>query len=201
MARRRWRRRPTDRTSRRHDRQRIARARLVTAIRVAAADDEAIVKPNGGGGRIRYRTAGGAGRLLTRALIALVIGGVMTLSGCGDENQPTAPEKSSAPTSTGGITTLPLQIERIDAADVPGPPRRLDIQVRGIIPDSCSTAREPQVSRSGSQISVQILIDRPTGLLCAQIISPYERTIPISPIDPGAYHISVNDQAIDVTVS
>jgi hypothetical protein len=42
--------------------------------------------------------------------------------------------------------------------------------VQGITPDACSTVCEPEVSRSGNTITIQIFGERPRDRACAQVV-------------------------------
>jgi hypothetical protein len=62
-----------------------------------------------------------------------------------------------------------------------------------IIPDSCTKAHEPEISRDGSTITITISGERPDGVACAQVISDYQKSIALGPLDPGSYTLQVNN--------
>lgn len=99
------------------------------------------------------------------------------------------------------MTTTPLQIQSVDVLVAESHPPQVSVKVSGIIPDSCTKAREPEISRDGSRFTITIIGERPTGLACAQVISAYERSIQLGTLDPGSYTVNVNSVSKNFTVS
>jgi hypothetical protein len=65
--------------------------------------------------------------------------------------------------------------------------------VHGIIPDACSSVREPDVTRRENTFTIKIIGERPRGRACAQVIRDYQRNIPLGVLPPGDYVLHVND--------
>ena len=88
----------------------------------------------------------------------------------------------------GNVNTqrFPLQIAQIQLRVMESSP------VQGIIPDACSTVREPEVSRSGNTISIQIFGERRRDRACAQVVRVYQQSIPLGALQPGDYVLHVN---------
>ncbi len=138
------------------------------------------------------------GRLRPTVILAWFTLFAMTLSlSCGNEG----PGGTGTPAGNGSMTTAPLQIHGVDVLIAESYPPRVSVKVNGIIPDSCTKAREPVVSRDGSTFTITIIGERPTGVACAQIISPYDQSIEIGTLDPGSYTVVVNGVRKNFSVS
>jgi len=99
------------------------------------------------------------------------------------------------------MSTVQLQIQKVDILVAESFPPQVTAHVTGIIPDSCTTAREPEISRDGSTITIKIIGERPDGVACAQIISSYEKSTALGPLDPGSYTLHVNNFTKEFQVS
>lgn len=108
---------------------------------------------------------------------------------CGDERA----NSTGTPAGNGSMTTAPIQIQNIDVLIAESYPPQVFVKVTGIIPDSCTKAREPEISHDGSTFTITIIGERPTGVACAQIVSTYEKSIRLGTLDPGSYTVVVND--------
>ncbi len=106
-----------------------------------------------------------------------------------------------SPTGDTTMITRPLQIEQIDVLVAESYPPQVSVTVAGVIPDSCTKPRDPQVSRDGSTFTITILGERPADMACAQVISTYQQTIPLGTVQPGNYQVIVNGVRKDFTVS
>jgi len=91
------------------------------------------------------------------------------------------------------MSTVQLQIQSVQVLIAESFPPQVTARVTGIIPDSCTTAREPEISREGTTITIKIIGDRPDGVACAQVISSYEKSIALGTLDPGSYTLRVNN--------
>ena len=99
---------------------------------------------------------------------------------------------TGSPTGDTMMSTLPLQIQTVEILSAESYPPQVSARVTAIIPDSCTKAREPVISRDGTTITIQIIGERPNGVACAQIISSYEKSISLGPLNPGSYTLHVN---------
>ncbi len=86
-----------------------------------------------------------------------------------------------------------IQITQIQVRLMESIPVQVMADVNGIIPDACSSALEPEVTRSGNTITVRIIGERPRDLACAQVIRDYTRNISLGTFEPGDYTLNVND--------
>lgn len=99
-----------------------------------------------------------------------------------------------------GTEVVRLPIEQIDVRIAESFPPQLFVEVSGYVPDSCTTPREPVVTHDGTTITVIIEADHKTGVMCAQIATPYHKNIALGGVQPGVYTVRVNDQTRTVDV-
>ncbi len=91
------------------------------------------------------------------------------------------------------VERYPIQIVQIQLRVMESFPVQGMADVRGIIPDACSSVREPEVTRSGYTFTIKIIGERPRDRACAQVIREYQRNIPLGALQPGDYVLHVND--------
>ena len=128
-------------------------------------------------------------RRLTAILIMLALIALTPAFACsGDDSGGTA-----SPTGDATMSTSPLQVQSVDILVAESFPPQVTARVTAVIPDSCTKAREPQISRDGATITIKIIGERPDGVACAQVISSYDKSIPLGPLDPGSYTLHVNN--------
>jgi len=137
-----------------------------------------------------------------RAIIPLIIAGLIVFAIiwliplATIHNQPSAIGASPASPSSVGSGATPvrnlLPIDSFDVLAMTTYPEQYVVRVQGYIPDSCAKAREPVVKRDGFQIAITIGMNRPSGVICAQVATPYKRSIQLGTLPPGSYQISVN---------
>lgn len=137
-----------------------------------------------------------------RAIIPLIIAGLIVFAIiwliplATIHNQPSAIGASPSSTSSTGSGVTPvanlLPIDSFDVLAMTTYPEQYVVTVHGYVPDSCAKAREPVVKRDGFQIAITIGMDRPSGVICAQVATPYNRNIQLGTLPPGSYQISVN---------
>jgi hypothetical protein len=130
-------------------------------------------------------------------LILLALFGLIAFVACGQED----PANSASPTGEPTMSTVKLQVQTVEVLIAESFPPQIFAHVTAIIPDSCTKAREPEINHDGSTITVTLTGERPDGVLCAQVISTYDKSIPLGTLDPGHYTLHVNDvtQGFDVS--
>src|SRR6185503_18518262 len=64
---------------------------------------------------------------------------------------------AASPTGDSTMSTSPLQIQKVDTIIATSNPPQVSAHVTGIIPDSCTKAHEPEISRDGSTITITII--------------------------------------------
>lgn len=145
-------------------------------------------------GVLRWALLGAVLVLMIGVAIAMLQRNDDTPNGNGNGTDAT-PEPGS------GFITSPLQIELVDVLILESYPQQYMVHVKGIIPDSCTTAREPEIQEDDQTITITILGEKPAGVACAQVISDYEQNIPLGTRDPGEYTVIVNGVTATFTAS
>lgn len=152
--------------------------------------------------------AGLAGLALTGLALVACGGAGTPASGAGTGGQaPGSPPSESAPASpdagtpaTGDMQTVRLQITHIDVLLAQSQPVQASLRAEGWLPDSCTEPRNPTVTRTGNDITVELPGERPVDRVCAQMVRPFEQTIPLGALPSGQYNLQVNDQQTTFTV-
>ena len=122
-------------------------------------------------------------------LALLAFFGLIAFIACGQED----PANLASPTGEPTMSTVRLQVQTVEVLIAESFPPQVSAHVTAIIPDSCTKAREPEISRDGSTITLTVIGERPDGVACAQVTSTYDKTIPLGTLDPGHYTLHIND--------
>ena len=74
--------------------------------------------------------------------------------------------------------------------------------VQGSFPDSCTSLGEVAQTVEGNTISVTLAGVQPEGMMCAQVLTPFEETIPldVSGLPAGEYMVDVNGTSATVVL-
>lgn len=125
---------------------------------------------------------------VTLALIAI---GVFVFLGVGDRrgNSPENEAKAQV------FVYRDADVEEVEVRT--GAPQQADVSVvaRGVFPDSCTNIDSVMQDRAGAAFFVTLLAARPEGVLCAQVIVPFERAIVLEDTrsaSSGDYTVDVN---------
>lgn len=116
----------------------------------------------------------------------------------------TAPSTPVAsPAASPGATPVgqsPMPITDVKVRILKTSPARAQAIVTGELRDSCSKPGAISQQRQGKTVTVTILETRPPNAMCAQVITPYNVTIPLDgDFPPGEYTLNVNDFAVTFT--
>jgi len=100
---------------------------------------------------------------------------------------------SSGDTSGIEVRMAPIQDVKVRIGE--SFPPLVIVNIRGGLPDGCSTFHKAEVSRSGSTIDIKVTIQRPRDAVCTQVYGTFERNVGLgSEFTPGViYTINVND--------
>jgi hypothetical protein len=109
---------------------------------------------------------------------------------------PTVPAQPTVePAPPAGEDGLAM-VERIDVLILESFPVQVHAVVTGSLPDPCTELGAPTQGRDGNAISVTIPTTRDPGVVCAQVITPFELTVPLEgEFPPGSYTVTVNGVA------
>jgi inhibitor of cysteine peptidase len=77
-------------------------------------------------------------------------------------------------------------------------PVQIQLIVKGNLPDSCTTLDQVNQSRNGDIFNVTITTKRPADAVCATVLTPYEKTIPLDVVGlkAGTYTANVNTATV-----
>jgi hypothetical protein len=105
---------------------------------------------------------------------------------------PPAPAPTVGPAAVEGLA----MVERIDVLILESFPVQVHAVVAGSLPDPCTELGAPTQGRDGNAISVTIPTTRDPEVVCAQVITPFEVTVPLAgEFPPGSYTVTVNGVA------
>ena len=68
-----------------------------------------------------------------------------------------------------------------------------ELVIRGAFNDGCTSLHSISDTLSGSTITVEVLVQRPTEMMCTQALVDFEETYPLTSVtQPGTYTVIVN---------
>jgi len=100
---------------------------------------------------------------------------------------------------TGGLAT----VEDFTVHEPPIDTGRVSITVRGTLPDPCTRIDRIDRDRSAARIEVQVRTRRESGDICAQVVTPFERTfqLDLAGTPPGLYTLTIHGITRPLSVS
>lgn len=89
------------------------------------------------------------------------------------------------------LDSVAVRLERpATAADMPV---RVEVLLKGILPDACSRLENATQVRRGHLIDVELTIRQPRGRACALVVRPFRFYLPLDgTYGPGSYTLKVN---------
>ncbi len=115
------------------------------------------------------------------------------------EPTPTSNRPNPEPTGTlgqGGVNNQPgsAMIDSVEVLILESLPVQVTVNVKGNMPDACTTVDEVTTNREGNTFNIQITTKRPAELMCAQVLTPFEQNIPldVKGLQKGTYTVNVN---------
>lgn len=98
------------------------------------------------------------------------------------------------------IGTAPVETVQVEV--IGSDPLQAQATVTGYLPDGCTELGEMTQEWQGDTLIVTLTTQRPAGMACITMISPYEQVIPldVSGVTAGTYTVQVNDVAATLTV-
>ncbi|MEJ2011220.1 MAG: hypothetical protein P8X64_03225 [Anaerolineales bacterium] len=117
--------------------------------------------------------------LLLTAILAACAGGTI-------EPTPTIP-------SDGEVLHGKATVEEVDIVFMESFPLQVRVTAKGYLADSCTTIDEVIVNRVERTFTVEITTARPAHAMCAQIVQPFEKSIPLD-----VYGLPAGDYSVDV---
>jgi inhibitor of cysteine peptidase len=109
------------------------------------------------------------------------------LAACGPAGEP------ATPTPPAGDGTGLAQVDSIDIVILESFPVQVHVLARGTLPDSCTAIDQISRERDGTTFRVTLTTAR-SAEACAQVLTPFEETIPLDVygLDAGTYTVDVN---------
>ena len=115
-----------------------------------------------------------------------------------------APPGSAEPGDTAGEATAPtlVRVDHIDVAVLKSFPVQIHANLGGHLSDACVEVGEPEVRREGSTFTITLPASRPPGRMCAQVLVPFQRTVPVPVRDlpKGEYGIRSHGASASFTL-
>jgi hypothetical protein len=98
------------------------------------------------------------------------------------------------------IGTAPVETVQVEVIGTD--PLQAQATVTGYLPDGCTELGEMTQEWQGDTLVVTLTTQRPAGMACITMITPYEQVIPldVSGISAGNYMVQVNDVAVTLAV-
>lgn len=127
-----------------------------------------------------------------RIVAALLLLALMALTaGC------TGSGASSGPRTQ----TVPMQVDNVKVAVGTEKPVRVQVQISGVVGDSCNKLDKVVQSRSDNAIAINITVVRTLDVPCMQLAQLYNETVNLEgDFPPGQYTVTVNSVATSFTV-
>jgi inhibitor of cysteine peptidase len=130
---------------------------------------------------------------------------VLSLAACTPGGQPTETPSPvpGEPTATPEVTIGMASVEDIEIVMLESFPVQVRVFAKGYLADSCTKMGAIKQERQGNSFKVTITTMRPTNLACADVISPFEETIPldVAGLKAGTYTVDVNGVTDTFTLS
>lgn len=91
----------------------------------------------------------------------------------------------------------------IDTAEIRQRGHEYYVIVSGHHPDACSETGKITQTVAGQTIKVSVCTSRPEDKMCAQMLTPFQETIPLNveELSPGQYTVDVNGTVTILTVA
>lgn len=133
---------------------------------------------------------------MRRPISCLIL--TLLIAACGDGDQPT---DSTTPTpSTTAPTAIPddagpVFVETTDILLMESFPVQVALHVTGNLPTPC---HQPvwEVEDDGSTIAVRLASVTEPGVLCAQVLEPFDISIPLGDFESGTRVVTLNGEEI-----
>ena len=130
--------------------------------------------------------------IATPLLLVMILSAFLALAGCATPNEtPTA--AANAPGDTDSITGL-ATVEEVEVILLESFPVQVQVLVKGILPDSCTTIGETNIERIDNTFNVTVTTVRPAVAECEDGELSFEQTISLDAegLPAGKYNIDVN---------
>lgn len=99
----------------------------------------------------------------------------------------------SSPSGSQLIIQLAL-IEKVEIAILESFPLQVHVHIQGILDSSCTTLHQITQRREENIFYIEITTERPAGILCADVVTRFERNVALDVygLPAGTYIVDVN---------
>lgn len=137
-------------------------------------------------------------------LLLLLLLTLLIVSGCNGDEPTTPPptpspiavsqENDAAPTVE-EVVSGPATIDSIEVLILESFPVQINVRVRGVLTDGCTTIDEVAANRGSSSFDVAITTRRESGQICSEAEVPFEELVPLDVLGlpAGTYTVNVNN--------
>jgi hypothetical protein len=116
----------------------------------------------------------------------------LALAAASCASSPATPPASPADTNLRTDDTLPLHVDDVIVQVATSNPAQVNVQVKGSLPDPCSSVGTVTQRREGNKVIVSIPVRRGRGI-CAQMIQPTTVSVRLEGgFESGTYVVVVN---------
>lgn len=112
-----------------------------------------------------------------------------------------APSPTVSPDQPVESEIVLIDIHEVAVHQVGFDPAALEVDVQGVVGDSCNQLDQVQQARDGSGVTITITAIRTLGVPCMELAQLYDDTIPLEgEFEPGTYTVTVNGLADEFEV-
>ncbi|MFQ5944837.1 MAG: hypothetical protein ACE5NC_01120 [Anaerolineae bacterium] len=121
----------------------------------------------------------------------LLLFGVLAVAACvGPSPSPAPPGRPDQSVETEVVL---IDIHEVAVHQVGFDPAKLEVDVQGVIGDSCNQLDQIEQRRDGGEVTITITAIRTVGVPCMELAQLYDDTIPLEgDFEPGSYTVAVN---------
>ncbi len=113
-----------------------------------------------------------------------------------DPPLPKAPTETPAAgfTPSPAVITGTATVESVEVILLESMPVQVNVVAKGYLPDACTEIGQIDQVRQGDSFVITITTTRPADAACAEVIQPFEETIPlqVEGLQAGTYTVTVN---------
>lgn len=147
------------------------------------------------GGNKTWLIVGGI--ILVLAVIGIIYGATQrSLHNGGANNQDNVPVTQNGQVA-GDRVSVPVTYAGYDVVNLQTFPYRVQVRVRGTVPEGCAVAATPTATVSGKVFTVSMEASKPADAVCTQVVTNVEGVVelPVAGLAAGTYSVKVGTLA------
>ncbi len=140
-------------------------------------------------------------KILLHLTISLIVADLI-LAGCAPLVRMADGNGGATPQPQAQTTAREAQVQSVEIQSLDTDPPQINAVVRGILSESCATLGQSQVQYGSNTFRIAVYAVSPTDRGCAQVIAPFETTIPLDVrnLPAGTYTVNANGVSAVFTV-